>query len=303
MKKNNSVLIIVSVTAMLLLVAALIISVLKLKTAKTENTQLIEQIGYEKERLEEDKRQLEGDYMSLSQELQGFSVKIDNDSILKKLDEEQKRVQLLIEELRTTKATNLRRISDLKNELTSVRKVLHYYVAQVDSLNQANTRLHSENKEVTKKYNEAAQTVESLTEEKEQLTEKVTRAAQLEARNIIVERQTGSGKKTNKINKTALLKFSFTIGKNITSQVGEKTIYIRIETPEGAVLFKKPTDTFLYENKDIVYSARKNFEYSGEETLQTLYWTVEEALWKGAYRVDIFIDGHLVGSQGFELNK
>ena len=301
MKKSNLILIILSVIVALALVGALVFMIQKLRNSETEKNEIIEQMGYEREQLENNKRQLEGDYISLSQELHGFAIKIDNDSILKKLDEEQKRVQLLMEELRTTKATNFRRINELKAELGTVRKVLTYYVAQVDSLNRANTKLTIENVEVTQKYQKASQTVEQLSQEKEQLTEQVVRAAQLDVRNITVEQQTESGKKTSNINKTALLKFSFVISKNITAKVGEKTIYIRIATPERDVLYKKSTDKFHYEGKDIIYSARKNFEYTGEETAQSIYWAVEETLWKGNYRVDIFIDGHLVGSREFEL--
>ena len=292
---------ILAVVAAVLLVGALVFVLNKLRLSEIEKNEIIGQVGYEREQLENDKHQLEGDYISIAQELQGFAIKVDNDSILKKLDEEQKRVQLLLEELRTTKATNFRRINELKNELGSVRQVLTHYIAMVDSLNVVNTKLTKENVEVTQKYVKASQTVEQLSQEKEQLTEQVVRASQLEARNIIVEQQTDGGKKTNRLNKTALLKFSFTISKNITSSVGDKTIYIRIEGPDRDILFKKITDTFRFENKDIVYSARKNFEYSGEETTQSIYWTVEETLWKGIYRVDIFIDGHLIGSKDFEL--
>jgi uncharacterized protein YeeX (DUF496 family) len=303
MKNNNPILIILSVAVVIILIVALVISLKKLHNAETEKDEIVEQMGYEREQLEANKRQLEGDYLSFSEELRGFSIKVDNDSILKKLNEEQKRVQLLMEELRTTKATNHRRINELKNELVSVRKVLVHYIAQVDSLNVLNTQLNRENREVSQKYRQASETVVQLSQEKEQLTEQVVRAAQLEARNISVEQQTESGKKTSRINKTALLKFSFVISKNITAKTGEKTIYIRIETPDKEILFKKASDTFRFEDKEIVYSARKSFEYSGEETAQTVYWTVEETLWKGAYRADIFIDGHLIGSKDFELIK
>ena len=301
MKKSNVILIILGIIVVLALAGALVFVLKELQNSKDENREIIEQMGYEREQLENNKRQLEGDYMSLSQELQGFAIKIDNDSILKKLDEEQKRVQLLMEELRTTKATNFRRINELKNELSTVRKVLTYYIEKVDSLNAENTQLTRENVEVTQKYRQASQTVEQLSQEREQLTEQVVRAAQLDVRNISVEQQTESGKKTTRLNRTALLKISFNISKNITARVGEKTIYIRIEAPDRDILYKKLTDTFRFENKDIVYSARKNFEYTGEETAQSIYWVVEETLWKGSYRIDIFIDGHLVGSKGFEL--
>ena len=33
-----------------------------------------------------------------------------------------------------------------------------------------------------------------------------------------------------------------------------------------------------------------------------VYWDVEEFLQAGTYRVDIFADGNLIGSQSFELD-
>ena len=98
---------------------------------------MVEQMTYEKE-------QLEAEYQDLSLELEGYSYKTDNDSLLQRLNQEQTRVQLLLEELRTVKATNARRIAELKKELASVRKVLVYYIAQVDSLNKVNTKLVAE---------------------------------------------------------------------------------------------------------------------------------------------------------------
>ena len=99
-----------------------------------------------------EKQQLEDEYSEIALQIEGFSYKINNDSLLKLVDKEQQRVQLLLEELRTVKATNARRIAELKSELASVRKVLVHYVTQVDSLNRLNTQLKTENTEVKQKY-------------------------------------------------------------------------------------------------------------------------------------------------------
>ena len=251
--------------------------------------------------MEQNKTQLEQDYVVLSNDLEGFRLQVNNDSILKKLSDEQKRVQLLLEELRTTKATNTKRINELKNELASVRKVLTYYISQVDSLNKENTVLRTENVEVTRKYQEASERVDTLSQRNERLREKVTRAAQLETRNIVVELQSRTGKKTTKVNRADIIKFSFVVSKNITASVGDKIVYIRIVNPNGEVLFTRSSDSFPYENRNIVYSAKKHFEYTGQETPQTVYWTINETLLKGSYRVDIFIDSHLTGTKEFEL--
>ena len=140
------------------------------KKREVEMAEMVEMMTYEKE-------QLENEYNDLSLEMEGFSYKTNNDSILKLLDQEQTRVQLLLEELKTVKATNARRITELKKELASVRKVLIYYVSQVDSLNRINTKLVTENRSVTKKYQEATKTAEQLATEKQQLSKIVSIAA------------------------------------------------------------------------------------------------------------------------------
>lgn len=292
--------IIVSVVVVLLMVVVGYL-IFQLQKAKNENLEIVEQYSYEAEQMEQNKTQLEQDYVVLSNDLEGFRLQVNNDSILKKLNDEQKRVQLLLEELRTTKATNTKRINELKNELASVRKVLTYYIAQVDSLNKENTVLRTENVEVTRKYQEASERVDTLSQRNERLREKVTRAAQLETRNITVELQSRTGKKTTKVNRADIIKFSFVVSKNITASVGDKIVYIRIVNPNGEVLFTRSSDSFTYENRNIVYSAKKHFEYTGQETPQTVYWTINETLLKGSYRVDIFIDSHLTGTKEFEL--
>ena len=292
--------IIVSVVVVLLMVVVGYL-IFQLQKAKNENLEIVEQYSYEAEQMEQNKTQLEQDYVVLSNDLEGFRLQVNNDSILKKLNDEQKRVQLLLEELRTTKATNTKRINELKNELASVRKVLTYYIAQVDSLNKENTVLRTENVEVTRKYQEASERVDTLSQRNERLREKVTRAAQLETRNIVVELQSRTGKKTTKVNRADIIKFSFVVSKNITASVGDKIVYIRIVNPNGEVLFTRSRDSFPYENRNIVYSAKKHFEYTGQETPQTVYWTINETLLKGSYRVDIFIDSHLTGTKEFEL--
>lgn len=263
---------------------------------EVEMSEMVEQMTYEKEQLEEE-------YADVALEMEGFSYKVDNDSLLSLIEKEQNRVQNLLEELRTVKATNARRISELKKELASVRKVLVYYVAQVDSLSAVNMELTTENRQVKERYNAVTREAETLAQEKQQLTEKVIIASQLEAKDILVELQNQRGRKTNSVRKLAVIKVSYTLLKNITAKVGNKTIYMRIATPDGGVLQKNISDKFLFEDKNIAYSARKSIEYDGEELIDVIYYTVTETLWEGNYRVDLFVDEHLVGTESFVLKK
>ena len=267
-----------------------------LSTTQTEMEEMVEMMNYEKE-------QLENEYADVALEIEGMSIKVNNDSLLSQLDREQKRVQLLLEELRTVKATNARRIAELKEELSTVRKVLVTYVRQVDSLTAVNTKLEAENRQVQQRYEAATEEVKSLSEERERLVEKVTIASQLEATNIAVELQNERGRKTKSVRKLAIIKVDYTIAKNNTAEVGNKTIYMRITTPDDMVLQKQSTDLFDFEDSKIAFSARKNFEFTGEKLDDAIYYTITETLLTGDYRVDLFVDGHLIGQQFFNLTK
>ena len=84
--------------------------------------------------------------------------------------------------------------------------------------------------------------------------------------------------------------------------VGVTTLYIRITKPDNDALTKSPSNTFPYENRTLTYSIKKYIEYNGEEQTINVFWDVEEFLYAGAYRVDIFADGTMIGSQKFTLD-
>lgn len=294
MNKKN---VIIAFVLLLLVASGVIFYLLRsLSTTQTEMEEMVEMMNYEKE-------QLENEYADVALEIEGMSIKVNNDSLLHQLDREQKRVQLLLEELRTVKATNARRIAELKEELSTVRKVLVSYVRQVDSLTAVNTKLEAENRQVQQRYEAATEEVKVLSEERERLVEKVTIASQLEATTVTVELQNERGRKTKSVRKLAIIKVDYTIAKNNTAEVGNKTIYMRITTPDDMVLQKQATDLFDFEGSKIAFSARKSFEYTGEEFSDAIYYTVTETLWEGDYRVDLFADGHLIGQQYFNLSK
>ena len=108
----------------------------------TELNELVEQMTIEKEELQEE-------YEDLAIQFDGYqNMDIRNDSLQDLLSREQQRVQDLLEELRQTKASNARRIAELKKELATVRAVMKDYVRQIDSLNATNQRLTVENQQV-----------------------------------------------------------------------------------------------------------------------------------------------------------
>ncbi len=291
MKKSTLSIIIIVIV---LLVGATAFLFLQNRQQKTEMQEMVEQLTFEKE-------QLEDEYEDWALQFDGYGQNIQNDSLAELLSQEQQRVQDLLEELRITKATNARRIAQLKKELATVRAVMVDYIRQVDSLSMTNKRLETENRQVRQQYEQVHEKATKLEEEKTQLTEVVNRASMLEVANFNLTPLNNRDRKTHTFSKIQKLQFDYTVLKNITTEPGNKVVYIRIVRPDGEVMSKSSTNTFTYENQEIVYSIRQQIEYAGEELNDTQYWLVEEILQRGTYSADFFIDGNLVGSFLFHL--
>ena len=289
--KKNTLLIVAGSLLILLLIGVTILLI----SEKQTNKELVMEFNLDKE-------DLENQYTDFARQYDELKLTVSNDSLSVLLEQEQLKTQRLLEELRTVKSSNATEIRRLKKELTSLRKVMIGYINQIDSLNRLTAQQKEIIADVTQKYNAASRQISNLSEEKKNLTKTVTLAAQLDATNISVQPTNQRGKTAKKVKDIVKFKINFSIVKNITAETGERTLYIRITKPDNDVLTKSPSNTFPYENRELVYSIKKYIEYNGEEQTVTVYWDVEEYLYAGTYRVDIFTDGTLIGSQSFNLN-
>ena len=271
--KKNTLLIVAGSLLILLLIGVTILLI----SEKQTNKELVMEFNLDKE-------DLENQYTDFARQYDELKLTVSNDSLSVLLEQEQLKTQRLLEELRTVKSSNATEIRRLKKELASLRKVMIGYINQIDSLNRLTAQQKEIIADVTKKYNAASRQISNLSEEKKNLTKTVTLAAQLDATNISVQPTNKRGKTAKKVKDIVKFKINFSIVKNITAETGERTLYIRITKPDNDVLTKSSSNTFPYENRELVY------------------WDVEEYLYAGTYRVDIFADGTLIGSQSFSLN-
>ena len=291
---KNKVFISIVVVVLLLIIGALVYMNLR---QRNEMTELVEQMEIEKEELQEE-------YEDLAIQFDGYqNLDIRNDSLQDLLSKEQQRVQDLLEELRQTKASNARRIAELKKELATVRAVMKDYVRQIDSLNATNARLTEENIQVRQENREMRSQNEQLTQANTQLTETVTRASMLELSSCAMTTLNKRDKKTRMINQICKLQFDFVIAKNITCPPGMKNLYVRLIDPNGNLMGESDTKLFPFESGDVPYSVKHTFEYSGEAYAGTVYWALEQEVQPGFYNADFFCDGNLIGSYPFQIKK
>jgi len=263
----------------------------------------IEDVNFLSEQYALEKEELADEYSQLAIQYEGYKLEVNNDSLEQKLEDQRIKIQRLVEELKQTKAEDARKIASLKKELATVRGVLRYYVAQVDSLNTVNEQLVAENKEVRQQMTRVRNANSNLQEQNKQLAQKVDIAAHLSATGLKAEAQNKRNKKTSSLKSTTQFVLSFSIASNVTAETGEKTIFVRILKPSEDLLTNAKSGEFAYDGSQVGFSMRKNIEYAGEELPVTMYWTRNETLDPGTYRFEVYCDGKLIGQTKLDMEK
>ncbi len=288
MKLNKNT-IIISIVALIVIIT---LTILYLNN-RAEMQVLVNEMVEEKEILTEEYKNLALGYDSL---------KTNSDTLNTLLQKDRERIEQLLEEIQTVKATNAAKIREYKKELATLRGVLKHYVVQIDSLNQTNEALKKENSRYKRRVITMKTSNKKLIEEKKKLTEKVEIASKLETENIKIMGLNSRGRKTFRSSRISKIKVYFTIKKNITAKVGKKDIYIRLTRPDGSLLYHSKQDVFVCDGTKINFSAKREIEYGGEQQEVDVFYKVDDGeLSKGRYVVDIFADERHIGNADFNL--
>lgn len=264
--------------------------------AKAANEQLM---------LQNEQLQLKQEYENLSAEFKNYESQtqfLNNDSLLIKYGEAKDKVEKLLTELRTQRITSNKRIKELQGEIETLRGIMRHYVQVIDSLGRENAGLRAENEKIRTQNRQLTSQVTRATKENEDLSKRMTLAEKLNVSGVELTALKSNGKTEKKITKAKQLKVSFTIPQNNSTPVGEKTIYMRITSPEGFLLGEN--GTFPFEGGNVPYTERKTFEYEGQEIPDmAIYWNVNTTLNAGTYTVELFLDDYRLASRNFTFKK
>lgn len=301
-KKQKKTLTIVIILAGLLLIAVGLVVFMSVKSSqeKAEQQAQIEQLQLQNEQI-----QLANEYESLNNEYAQYenqTALLANDSIVQKYAAARAQVETLLNELNNEKNKSAAQIAQLKEEIKTLKGILRTYVEQINELQKENQSLRDENAEVKSQNAQLSQTVQSVQASNEKLNERMTLAEKLNVTGVNLIPLNKKGKHEKKIAKATQLEVTFTIPQNNSTPVGEKTIYLRITSPEGDLLGNG--GTFSFEGSTLRCTARKNIEYQGEEIGGIkIYWDVNATLNPGDYTVELFADNYRLASRRFTISK
>ncbi len=250
-----------------------------------------------KENVEEEKAELE---VELNEMYDVYdALKSENEDINEQLTKQQERIKTLL----AYNAANTQKVKMYQKELKTLREVMRSYIIQIDSLNRRNQLLTAENIETKNQLRTVSEDKQELEKEAEQLSEKVTMASVLAAKNMYVAPLNDRGKEKDKVKKVVKLRTCFTVRENNIVPKGEKFVFLRIVRPDGIVLSNPDAATIAVNGQQIAYSAQRMLEYEGQDIDMCIYWDNDGSLIPGTYEVYLYESGNMIGSTTFALTE
>jgi len=199
----------------------------------------------------------------------------------------------------------------IKKQLARLQNIAQEYVAEMDKLIEQNRVLTSKNTELTETIAKEQSEKVRLTQEKDELNQKINTAATLSAYNIYsrcVYRKSRNNAEviTEKANRAKQIKTTLILGENSLLTPGTYNIYCRVSVPgDGRVLTPGKSDAYMFTNegKKLQYTSKAEIQYVNKKENVTLVWDIREndKAIKGTYNVQIFSDTKLLGETSFTL--
>lgn len=260
---------------------------------------ITEKVVVERDNVQSDLLALQKDYATL----QTSDVKMQKD-----IDEKRAKIEELLIQAAKHKG-DARMIKELKKETETLREIMKGYVRTIDSLNTLNQTLVAEKKTVLKQLGTEKEKQQTLIKEKEELKTTIAKGSILTCFNVTakaVQYKRGGKKEveTSKAKRAQKIKVSFSLGENKIAKSGEKTVFIRIMTPDGKELAKSYDDNYKFSfNSSTGYFAGKTeLNYANVEISGAIYCEGSGDFVPGNYLIEITCDGVVIGNTSLKLD-
>ena len=222
------------------------------------------------------------------------------------LNKQKSEIQMLLGKLEANKNLSASQLYKFKKENETLRGIMRSYVMQIDSLNTINYGLTKDLEEKTSKLNETSIERDEFKKEAEEKTEQVKKGSKLKAYNFVSEalrmKLNNTTEATDRAKKTIQVRSSFTISENSLTSPGKKSVYLQITGPNGDILQSRGNNTIETESGSVLYSDKKEIDYQNQSVDLTIYYDLQgESLTKGNYKVKIFCEGNIIGTDSFTL--
>lgn len=252
-----------------------------------QKSSLVKDLTLEKEELTEQMIALQNDYATLSS---------DYDDINLQLDSSRLEVQMLIDKITQTEATNRTKIRQYERELGTLRSIMKNYITQIDSLNTLNKQLTADAAAARREAAESRRKQQELNKTVEELTGQVAAGSVIKARGIRIEAYNSTDKVTDRSSRVVRLLTTLSLVENDLAPKGPVRVYIRVKGPDGILLTNDAQRTFEVNGEPMICSASREVDYQGKEVELSIYLNDITGYVKGIYTVEAYTEQTLLGS-------
>ena len=199
-----------------------------------------------------------------------------------------------------------RQLFSARKEIETMKKIMRGYIVQIDSLNTLNYRLTSDLETTNTKLTQTVGERDQYKDDAEKSAEQVKKGSKLQAYNFssggLRMKLNNTTEESNKAKNIVQIKAAFTVSENPITPAGNKTVYLQVITPEGKTLQSSSGNIISVDGGSVPYSDKKDIDYNNQRIDMAIYYRLNgEELTKGNYKVKIYCQGQLIGSDSFTL--
>jgi predicted nuclease with TOPRIM domain len=209
-------------------------------------------------------------------------------------------------ELRSARKRFGKDISELKDRVEGYEELLELKDVEIEKLKSINKELFTENKSLKTRQNKLSDSINTLSQNKDELASKVALASQLKAENVVVAGVNNRGKAHDspfRARQLEKLKVEFNIAENKVAPIEGKTIMIRVTDENGQPIFDvaKGSGTFALNGREEFYTSGQEILFDNTKQKLTFVYDKGSEYASGVYNVEIYTDGYLMGRTQFTV--
>jgi len=223
-----------------------------------------------------------------------------------KFEEAKSRIDSLIQAVKKQKKISAGIIHKYKREIATLKTQRDKLYRIADSLRTANMNLITENDSLNTDLTRQKQFNDTLLNKNEELSQTLNKAMVLYPTNLKAEgvkiKSSGKVVTTSKFRRATNVRVCFTVPKNDILEKGTQKFYVKVVNPKAKVIGSG--ETISLGDQQFIISGSEEVIYENKSLKVCIFVKPKDKksdLIKGKYNVELYHNGHKVGTTHFEL--
>jgi len=263
----------------------------------------------EKEQLQTQVVTIDSSKSAVQEQFQAALAQLDmlksaNDSLMRTKDKQ-------VSDLKAHISSILSKSNATAADLAEARSLIGQLNSQLDGFREEIEKLKGEKVVLVSQRDSIKRNYDTATLQNQQLTSQVDLGSVLHASDFKITpihlKRSGKEVSTSKAKRADLMRIAFNIDQNRIAPSGDKDLYVCITSPDGTPLAVEALGSgrfTLADGTEKLYTAEKTVHYStGKDTTITIDWKQNSDFKPGAYKVEIYEKGYLIGQGNVDMKK